>query len=218
MAPRICHFGQAADHESEPDQPRRPRRVSRAHALIILAALFWVGGIAFGIAAVERYEFTPGKSGLTPELWPTNSSIRPESGRATLIMLVHPQCSCTRASLDELQVIMSRMRGSVTGWVLFATPSQTGDRAEVGASWSKAERIPGVRLLRDPQAREATRFGALTSGHTVVYDRTGRLIFSGGITGARGHEGDNPGRELLLAAIESDAKRSSTYRVYGCPL
>jgi hypothetical protein len=133
-------------------------------------------------------------------------------------MLVHPECSCTLASLDELGVIMSRMRGKVSGWVLFAMASQTRERAEDGASWSKAEHIPGVRLLRDPQAREAARFGALTSGHTVVYDQTGRLIFSGGITGARGHEGDNPGREILLAALGSGADRSSKYRVYGCPL
>jgi glyoxylase-like metal-dependent hydrolase (beta-lactamase superfamily II) len=33
----------------------------------------------------------------------------------------------------------------------------------------------------------------MTSGHVLVYDRSGKLLFSGGIAGARGQEGDNTG-------------------------
>ncbi len=66
---------------------------------------------------------------------------------------------------------------------------------------------------------EARRFGAATSGHVMLYDAAGRLHFSGGITPARGHEGDSLGRDAVIDLIE--AYRSAGRRcspVFGCPL
>ena len=53
-------------------------------------------------------------------------------------------------------------------------------------------------------AARRQRFGAETSGQTLLYDRDGRLLFSGGTTGSRGHDGDNAG-----FASHPDAPRSA---------
>ncbi len=64
-------------------------------------------------------------------------------------------------------------------------------------------------MLRDDDGAEAKRFGAETSGQTLLYDERGTLAFSGGITGSRGHAGDNAGRASLLALINRRAGRSA---------
>ena len=64
-------------------------------------------------------------------------------------------------------------------------------------------------MLRDDDGAEARRFGAETSGQTLLYDEHGALLFSGGITGARGHAGDNAGRASLVALLNRGSGRSS---------
>ena len=58
-----------------------------------------------------------------------------------------------------------------------------------------------MRVVNDVEGVEARRFGAQTSGTTSLYSPDGRLLFSGGITSSRGHEGDNAGEDALTQAI-----------------
>ena len=48
-----------------------------------------------------------------------------------------------------------------------------------------------------------TKPWAITSGQTLLYDTKGHLVFSGGITGGRGHEGDNTGRESIEKYLQT---------------
>jgi hypothetical protein len=75
-----------------------------------------------------------------------------------------------------------------------------------------------VTVLDDVDGTEARRFGALTSGQVVVYDADGRLRFSGGITPARGHAGDNAGRSAIIALLEGASSASVETPVFGCSL
>jgi hypothetical protein len=70
----------------------------------------------------------------------------------------------------------------------------------------------------DEGGREARRFGASVSGQTVVYDQGGRLRFAGGITGARGHAGDNAGRRQVMRQLASSAGAGGATPVFGCEL
>jgi hypothetical protein len=186
---------------------------------LVIVALLSVSAISYGIGAVYSFESTPGALGVTPQRWPELSHITPDAGHYSLVMLVHTQCSCTGASLDELQSIMTTSRGALSAWVLFAEP--TGMDAGLGQSstWAQARRIPNVSVRLDPNGTEAAHFGALTSGHVVLYDRSGALIFSGGITAMRGHGGDNLGRRSVLDLLDGrPLKRVDRHPVYGCPL
>lgn len=77
--------------------------------------------------------------------------------------------------------------------------------------------IPGVRVDLDHGDVEATRFGVATSGQVLLYDGRGRLSFSGGVTGARGHAGDNACRDALTRALEGAADVRDA-PVFGCEL
>jgi hypothetical protein len=52
----------------------------------------------------------------------------------------------------------------------------------------------------------------------VLYDPEGRLVYRGGITGARGHSGANAGRAAVVAAIERSPNALDRGPVFGCPL
>jgi hypothetical protein len=52
----------------------------------------------------------------------------------------------------------------------------------------------------------------------MLYDGNGRLLFSGGITGARGHSGDNAGRSTVLSLLSRDTVDRAETPVFGCSL
>jgi hypothetical protein len=75
-----------------------------------------------------------------------------------------------------------------------------------------------VTIHFDQGGREAGLFGAATSGQTDLYDAHGTLKFSGGITAARGHAGDNAGRDALAAWISTGTAHRPGAPVFGCAL
>jgi hypothetical protein len=51
-----------------------------------------------------------------------------------------------------------------------------------------------------------------------MFDREGRKIFSGGITGMRGHAGENAGRSCVLALAGGEVCGPTETPVFGCAL
>ena len=116
---------------------------------------------------------------------------------------------------------MARCQGRVTGHVLLLRPTGFDNDWSKTDLWESARAIPGVRAMLDEDSREAGRFRVVTSGHTLLYDSSGRLLFSGGITASRGHSGDNLGRSTIVSLLTESASRkpdTSECCVYGCPL
>ncbi len=113
---------------------------------------------------------------------------------------------------------MAGRQGKVRAYALFLKPEG------VDAAWTNAgivanaKAIPGVTVLSDDDGALARHFGVKGSGHVLVYDAVGRLRFSGGITAARGHEGDNLGTDSVLALLQRGTGDASATPVFGCPL
>ena len=118
----------------------------------------------------------------------------------------------------SFQKIMTRCRGRLDARILFYKPADAPPGWELTDSWRDAERIPGVRVAVDPDGAEAARFGVETSGHALLYDPAGQLLFSGGLTAARGHAGDNPGRSAVVALVMGGTPEVRRTSVFGCPL
>ena len=78
--------------------------------------------------------------------------------------------------------------------------------------------VPGMKIWHDGGGAIAQRFRVLTSGHVLLYEPGGRLLYSGGITAARGHRGDNFGRSAIVAAILERPRDHGSMPVFGCPL
>jgi hypothetical protein len=165
----------------------------------------WVITIGASMGALWAYKMAPGAAATPPAAWPSASRLRRTAGRPTLVMFAHPGCPCTRASLSELARLVARFPQRMTVYVLFTGPAE-------------APAIPGVEMRSDADGAEAARLGARTSGQALLYSAAGTLVFSGGLTGARGHEGDNPGRAAIAAFLEhGEASRPAT-PVFGCAL
>ena len=158
---------------------------------------------------------------MPPEQWPAQSSIVREPGSPTLVMLAHPRCPCTRASVAELAVLMARIGRTgppPRAHVLFVNPRSVDAGWDKTTLWQAAAAIPGVTVHPDAGGAEAALFRAVTSGQLIVYDASGKLIFRGGITGARGHEGDNVGLLSALALLSGRRAVQSESKVFGCAL
>src|SRR5262249_33376775 len=132
--------------------------------------------------------------------WAPESRVYLDPLRPTLLILLHPRCLCSLASLLELGEIMARCRdrASVHAIVLHSARRDEWSAFDVERG---AAGVAGVWVHQDRDGVEAQRFGVATSGHVLLYDRQGRLTFSGGITPARGHAGENYGRAAVLGRI-----------------
>jgi hypothetical protein len=51
-----------------------------------------------------------------------------------------------------------------------------------------------------------------------LYDREGQLVYAGGITAARGKNGGNAGRSILLEWLADGQPTRATTQVFGCSL
>lgn len=185
---------------------------------LIVGLALWGGVVGAGAWGLRQYDDTPGVAAHPPGRWPADSQIRPAGDRATLVMLAHPRCPCTRASLGELALLMAHAQGRVKAYVLFVRPQGFAADWERTDLWQSATSIPGVTAVSDPGGLEAERFGAATSGQALLYDARGNLLFSGGITGSRGHAGDNAGRDAVEALLAGATDGRTDTDVFGCRL
>lgn len=194
----------------------QPRLARWAGVAIPIAV--WAVVVTVGMLLLARYSLGPGKAADARAVWPASSLVPRVAGQSSLVMIAHPRCPCTRASLSELAILMAHSAGRVSAVVLFVRPPNTS------AEWNDtdlirtARAIPGVTVVVDSAGREASRFGAATSGQVFLYDAQGELRFSGGITAGRGHAGDNPGRTTLQAQIIDGQPGRSMTDVFGCGL
>ena len=147
----------------------------------------WLATAVSGLRIVWVYDNTPGVLARAPQRWPAASALTRTMGEPALVVLAHPQCPCTRASLGELAEVLARAppsrrrrtccscarRRSPAGW-------------EQTALWRPRSSLPG----RHRAARRRWRGGATVRRGDIRPDaalrRRGRCAFSGGITGARG--------------------------------
>jgi hypothetical protein len=185
---------------------------------VTMAVAAWAFAVGFGMERLWNYSLTPGLAAPAPGDWPDSTLISPRPGQATLIMFIHPRCPCSRASLEELRVTLERRPDKASAWVLFMRPQGVQDDWPKTASWKAAQQIPGVTVAVDSDGAEAARFGATTSGHVVLYDAQRQAVFSGGITAARGHLGENDGERQLIALLDGSDVIRSRYPVYGCKI
>jgi hypothetical protein len=210
---KLVKSPRAKEFEAQAPSWRRGIRL-----ILLISAVLWLSAVSTGLWILWGYENTPGISAKPPVLWPTGSRIQRPQDHATLVMLVHPHCPCTRATVGELAEIMAHAQGRLTAFVLFLKPAGFSEDWEKTDLWQTAASIPGVNVMADDGGTEARLFNSSTSGQTILYDAAGRLLFSGGITGSRGHSGDNAGRSAIVSLVNADeADRTETF-VFGCPL
>jgi hypothetical protein len=182
-----------------------------------IALLAWAGSVGIGLRTVFRYEATPGAVANAPAMWPPTSGIKRPPAKFALVLFVHPDCPCTRASIAELGVLMAQLHGKIVAFVDFRKPGASLSDMQRSDLWGSAGAIPGVKVAFDRDGGEAHRFDASVSGQALLYNRDGQLVFNGGITAARGHEGDNEGVEAVIRHVNGEQAPFHA-PTFGCSL
>lgn len=183
-------------------------------ALQIVAVLLWIAAVSAGFFWLGQFGGAPGRAAQAPQH--VQATARPR-----LILLAHPMCPCTRASLHELGRIAARLgkrAADVDLDVLFLHLPDAPDAWRTSPSVTLAHEIPGVHVRIDETGAETQRWGAYTSGQVLVFSPEGTLRFAGGITPGRGHEGDSAGSQAVLAALTGAPVSLATTAVFGCGL
>jgi hypothetical protein len=199
-------------------RPSNPSRFGLRVFTCFSLGILWVVGIAVGMPILINYEYRPAPAATAPEIWPKDSGIERVRSLPTLVLFGHPQCPCTRATIGELALLMTRLNGQLTANVIFIKPTDTREKWEQTDLWRTASSIPGVKVMSDPGGIETSRFHAQGSGQTMLYSADGRLLFSGGITASRGHSGDNAGRTAIVDLVATGKSNQTRTPVFGCYL
>lgn len=184
--------------------------------LVRIGIAIWGVLVLATVCVLTVYSMTPGSVSTPPAAGVAGIPVG--SSEFTLVMAVHPRCPCTRASVEQLQRLLARFRGQVSARVLVFHPGQTSPIWAQTDLWESMSRLPHVTLQPDSNGEIATRIGCHTSGSVVLYDRSGRPRFWGGITPGRGHSGDNPGSDHIAAVLREDLKSVRSTPVFGCDL
>ncbi len=191
-------------------------RTVTLRAAMAIGGFLWVVAVGAGFSLLWQYAYTPGQAATVTKRWPSTTMAHDRS-RFTLVMVVHPECSCSDASIAELARIVAAAP-AMTATVLFDMPSGKPVSPMSNRLWRAARAIPGVTPMLDPNGSEAAKFGAAVSGQTYLYDPSGVLQFSGGITSARGHAGDNDGETAIDLLVAGGVAPLAETPVFGCDL
>src|SRR5258708_4565357 len=186
--------------------------------LIIAALAVWVFFLGWGWRALSQYENTPGQAQTSPQRWPTVTQVPTTLGLPTMVMFLHPHCPCSRASMAQLSLIMAHSQNKVRTQVVFVKPPNFSQDWVKTDLYHSALQIPGVYVLIDDGGREAKIFHAQVSGQVMLYDKLGKLVFNGGITSSRGHEGDNDGQDSIIAFLTKGVVLKKQTPFFGCLL
>jgi hypothetical protein len=193
--------------------------VTRAgRALVYGAGLLWIAAALGGTAWIFLYESRPTAAGQVAQAWPDALGLARNENGYSLVIAVHPKCSCTRASVAELNELMLAWGGQVHATALVTRPFEVADLWSETDVTARLREIPHVTVVRDPGGAKSAAFGARSSGQTLLYDASGALSFAGGITAFRGHEGPSLGSETLKQIVAGEVARGRPTKVFGCSL
>lgn len=185
------------------------------------ALMGWLGLLVVGTTISATYENKPGDRGFPPTsaLSPTDVETPHNSKRDFhLLMFVHPKCPCTRASICELRKLLQN-HPDLRATVYFYRPGSEKPDWEKSNLWKIVESIKTATPKIDIDGNKARSYRIVTSGQVLLYDANQHLVFSGGITGARGHIGDNIGEDMIDNALANRSLAGSkplSAPVFGC--
>lgn len=185
----------------------------KKRVLLTTAVSSWVLAIGYFGAQMMAFDSTPGKPAHAPAHWPAQSALTRAQGRKQLVMFVHPGCTCTLASLEQLRRLESLTGNTIAAEiVLWHSAASRKER-----DWNRES--GGAKVFDDQNGQEARIFGAQTSGQTLIYDEAGQLAYAGGLTVFRAEAGGDPLLKQILQGIGvRDQKAALEKAVFGCPI
>lgn len=180
--------------------------------------LVWSWGAALCVAfcLLAVYAQRSGHPVDPPNNVPSGVQLAPAG--YTLVLVLHPKCPCSQASLYELERLAARCGERLSIRIYVFKPRSADSQWSQAAVATCRARFPAARVVADPDGQMAARLGCVTSGAVLLYAADGSVQFRGGITSARGHAGDNLGSDSIAAIVAGRPRLRDTTPVYGCPV
>jgi peroxiredoxin len=171
-----------------------------------------------------------GPGAQAPAMAPTGAVLRDADGRDErldevtarhrlhVLVFFDADCPVLKAHDERIREIRTRYETRGVGFTVVLSSAGADVAAERAAV---AQRGLGMPVLEDPSARLADALGVEYSTHTVVLDRAGHVLYSGGLDSDRVHM--TAGRERWLeraldAALDGRAVEKARTEPLGCPL
>lgn len=195
---------------------------TKTSPLSTTAFALWVIAVVAVLGSMIVYGGSAGAQRPAPEIWPSNTTIVRSLDRPTLLVFLHPDCPCSRATLDNLEPIVGNRDIAVVlvclGEIDLATREELDGLGGCQRQLRRWDKHSNITVLSDPDGEETDRFGAATSGFCLLFDAQGKLAYHGGVTSSRGHRGANAGAKSLKTILDGSGPAASSYPVYGCAL
>lgn len=186
---------------------------------IIIFSVIWLGLLGFAYSLLVSYENTANKTEVNPKLWPRESQLKFDKRKDNLIIFLHPRCPCSDSSLEELNKLMAKSPKSINVIAVFmSSEKQDKETWLKGKLWKDIKANQEIKVFIDEKNTEIKRFKVNTSGEVLLYNSMGRLTYSGGISPARGHAGDNKGSQLIMKYLQGYKVQNAQSPVFGCLL
>lgn len=181
-----------------------------------LALAAWGCALALGFHYALVYQATPGAIVEARASWPIELPVPLDPERPTLVLTLHPHCPCSRSTVEELDRLLAHTDSPPRTHVFFYSDPALGPHWHETDLWRRTSAIPGVQVHMDERGRHAASLGANVSGTAFLYSTEGVLLFEGGITAGRGHEGPNDGTSAIASILGSELPATRSTPAYGC--
>lgn len=179
---------------------------ARERAAWVIGFLAWGVALAGGFHQAMHWEFQPGRAGSNP------TAQEASTGKPLLIVALHTQCPCSLATIDNLLTLTADERKKLDITLIYTGPDPKHSKI-----LSKAASLAEAKTVFANEVAVLAKYGARTSGQAYLYSPTGDLIFSGGLTEARGVPGDAIGMSAIRNTLEGRPCPKQA-PVYGCAL
>lgn len=174
--------------------------------------MIWVMFVLIICGCLVGYSYIPGKQGHAHV--PQKTSLILSETSPTLLVFIHPKCTCSQATLEELGKLLPEIKGTKT-FVVFNVLDENWNESE---HWETVKKLSGVTAVSDRNGIETKNFGVETSGHAILLDENRRIVFAGGLTAARGHTGESTGGEFIRSWHRKRGSETLISKVFGCGL
>ncbi|MGP1346078.1 MAG: hypothetical protein ACTS3F_05335 [Phycisphaerales bacterium] len=181
-----------------------------------LSLIAWAIACVIAFSALWAYANTPATHAEPKPGWSPPEALRVPSDRACLVLFAHPKCPCTRATMAALERLRRDHSGLLAMRVVFYEPINADASWRGTELWERALALEESLAIADPGGAMSMAAGAVASGTVIFMDHSGQERFRGGITPARGHEGDSVGSIAIRAILRGESPGHNSASVYGC--
>jgi hypothetical protein len=169
--------------------------------LLLIAAIF----MGSGFTRAQK----PGAPEIKSEFYEPNC--------VTLVIALHPDCNCAKATIGELVKMYNRVPEELKIIILAFTPEDDTNAWKHTALLSPLNRI-NARIIPDLNGEKARKVGITTSGQAQLLSPNGKVLYNGGITAACGRNGKNPGEDMVMQIVYGSGFHTENFPAYGCAL